>query len=402
MSRIVGVTFALLLVPTLSAESDVQRGKFKKFDPEKKQVTLTVGDKDVTFMVNEKTRVFGAENKKFNERFDGLKVGTQVMFTTDESETLLALKPVRAGRPVLIEKVDTSKLKPLDELGADKYQGYQGGFYPKGKNERPAAHEKAGLKLAKAIKPLDRDGKPDDDGKIVLLSVGMTFTLQSSHSFEEQLRGDKDVNPRVRFINGAQSGMWADKIRNPDDGHGKDYWEEIDRRLKYVKLSREQVQVVWIEQAHGGPIQGFPKHAQKLESDLAEIVRILPKRFPNVKLVYLSSRTYGGYAKTTLNPEPYAYESGFSVKWLIEKQIEGDKTLNYDPDKGVVKAPWLIWGPYLWANGSTKRKDGFSYEESDFHERERTHQSESGSKKVGKLMLDFFKSDTTTKPWFLR
>jgi len=66
-----------------------------------------------------------------------------------------------------------------------------------------------------------------------------------------------------------------------------------------------------------------------------------------------------------------------------------------------VKAPWLSWGPYLWANGSTKRKDGFSYAESDFAN-DGTHQSSSGQKKVGKLMLDFFKSDSTTKPWFVR
>ena len=31
-----------------------------------------------------------------------------------------------------------------------------------------------------------------------------------------------------------------------------------------------------------------------------------------------------------------------------------------------------------------------------------THQSPSGQRKVGKLLLDFFKSDSTTRPWFLR
>ena len=54
------------------------------------------------------------------------------------------------------------------------------------------------------------------------------------------------------------------------------------------------------------------------------------------------------------------------MKWLIEQQIKGEPALNYDPAKGAVKAPWLSWGPYLWANGTTKRTDGFSYHESDF------------------------------------
>ena len=150
-----------------------------------------------------------------------------------------------------------------------------------------------------------------------------------------------------------------------------------------------------------GPSQGFPGYAKKLQEELAKIVRLLPGRFPNVQLVYLSSRTYGGYAKTPLNPEPYAYESGFSVKWLIEQQIKGEATLNCDPKMGAVQAPWLSWGPYLWANGATKRKDGFSYDEGDFAA-DGTHQSPSGQRKVGRLLLDFFKSDTTTKPWFVR
>src|ERR671936_402607 len=49
----------------------------------------------------------------------------------------------------------------------------------------------------------------------------------------------------------------------------------------------------------------------------AAIVAILRARYPNLKLVYVSSRTYGGYATTPLNPEPYAYDSGFAVKWLV-------------------------------------------------------------------------------------
>ncbi len=118
--------------------------------------------------------------------------------------------------------------------------------------------------------------------------------------------------------------------------------------------------------------------------------------------MYLSSRTYGGYATTGLNPEPYAFESGFSVKWLIEQQIDGDKSLNFDPARGEVKAPWLSWGPYLWANGSTKREDGFAYEPDDFTSNDGTHQSPSGQRKVGQLLLKFFETDSTTKPWFTR
>ena len=65
------------------------------------------------------------------------------------------------------QKVDTSKLVPLTDLGTDQYQGFTGGLYPDGKNERPALHEAAGLALAKQVQPLDVDGMPNKQGKIV-------------------------------------------------------------------------------------------------------------------------------------------------------------------------------------------------------------------------------------------
>ena len=42
------------------------------------------------------------------------------------------------------------------------------------------------------------------------------------------------------------------------------------------------------------------------------------------------------------NSEPFSYESGFAVKWLVEQQLKGDPALNYDPQKGTVQAPWLV------------------------------------------------------------
>jgi hypothetical protein len=124
-----------------------------------------------------------------------------------------------------------------------------------------------------------------------------------------------------------------------------------------------------------------------------KIVKVLPRRFPNVKLVYLSSRTYGGWAKAQPgrispgNSEPYSYETGFAVKWLIERQLQGDPELNYEPKQGAVKAPWLSWGPYLWANGANQRKDGFRFQPSDFREDDRMHHSLQGQRKIRNQLL---------------
>jgi Cu/Ag efflux protein CusF len=407
MRHALALTLCAFAGLALAQPDGIERGKVKKIDLDKMTIMLAQGDKERELALTEDTRVLGAEGvKDLKERFKGIKEGAKVQFKPgrqDGKDVLVGIKLAGdSAPPPKIAKVDTSKLKPLTELGRDEYQGHKGGLYPDGKNERPAEHEKAGVALAKEVRPLDADGKPSDNGKIVLLSVGMSNTSQESEGFRRLLARDEDRNPRLVFVNGAQGGMTARAIQDSDDKNtGTRYWNTVDERLKSAGVTRAQVQAVWIKEADAGPHEGFPKYAETLEAELKKIVQLLPGRFPNVKLVYLSSRIYAGYATTPLNPEPYAYESGFSVKWLVEAQLKGDAGLNYDPAKGAVKAPWLSWGPYLWANGTTKRADGLSYQESDLSS-DGTHPSAAGVEKVAKEMLHFFKTDSTTKPWFLR
>jgi hypothetical protein len=148
--------------------------------------------------------------------------------------------------------------------------------------------------------------------------------------------------------------------------------------------------------------QPFPKSAESLLADLRKIVQIMPKRFPNLKVCYVSSRSYGGWALREGNREPFSYETGFAVKWLIEEQLRGESELNFDSAKGEVKAPWLSWGPYLWANGDRPRKDGFVFAYDDFRENDRMHHSAAGMRKMGAELLKFFKSDETARPWFVK
>jgi hypothetical protein len=396
-----GVATLLIAAAVAAAQNAPQQGKFKEFDADKTIVTITADGKDRELLLTDDTRMPDVPPKEVKERLKTFKEGADIMFlaaTKDGKDVLVGIKRVEDDLP---PKVDSSAFKPLTELGTGEYQGYKGGLYPDGKNERPKQHEAAGVRLAKNVRPLDSDGKPAADGKIVLLSVGMSNTTQEFHAFKKLADADKDKNLMLKIVDGAQGSMTAARIKDPEgnDGGAK-FWKTVDDRLKDAGVSPAQVQAVWIKEADAGPTEKFPKYPEKLQAELAEIARVLHKRFPNLKLVYLSSRIYGGYATTKLNPEPYAYESGFAVKWLIEQQIKADKALNYDPDKGEVKAPWLSWGPYLWANGETKRDDGLFYDRDDLGG-DGTHPTKSGADKVAKQLLQFFKSDTTTKPWFV-
>lgn len=290
---------------------------------------------------------------------------------------------------------------PLTELGTGLYQGQQGGLYPGGTNTIPDAHLAAGLAIANQVQPLNRAGQPDPNGKIVLLTIGMSHTTQETQAFIRTISHDSAINPQLVVVDGAQGGQDTTKVLDVGNtGSGKQYWETVKKRLATAGVTPAQVQVAWLKEAVAGPTLPFPADAESLQAQLRAIVQKAKEEFPNLNLMYVSSRGYAGYAGTKLNPEPFAYQSGFAVKWLIAEQIQGNPALNYDITRGKVMAPWLAWGPYLWTDGLTPRADGLIWECSDTVA-DGTHPSASGQAKVAKLLQDFFKTDATTKSWFL-
>lgn len=288
-------------------------------------------------------------------------------------------------------------LVPLTGLGQGSYKGTEGGLYPGGRNTPPEPHLQAGLELARRIEPLDAEGGPTREGKIVLLSIGMSNTTQEFRVFKELADADPAKNPRVLIVDGAQGGQSAEVTADS----AAPFWEVIDKRLAEAGATPKQVQAAWIKQAIQRPSRPFPEDVKVLQNHLVTNLHIMARRFPNLKIAYLSSRIYAGYAETSLNPEPHAYESGFAVKWLIADQIAGKPELNYDPGNGPSRAPWLAWGPYLWADGVKGRRDGLAYLREDLAG-DGTHPSASGREKVAKVLLEFMKSDPTARLWFLR
>jgi PKD repeat protein len=294
---------------------------------------------------------------------------------------------------------------PLNDLGTGLYEGYEGGLYPNGTDMRPPAVESNAENVASQITPLDSNGNPDsNNGKIVMISIGMSIAHldfnSGPDSFEPRAFMDAATSTKLVIVDGAQNGKTASAWVDPN----APTWQTVNARLTMQGVTPKQVEVVWVKECEAFPHQfgPFPNSAQYLQSDLESIARNITTNYPNAKIAYYSSRSHAFTENpATVSPEPWDFETGYSVKWMIEDQINGNGNLNWDPNKGPVQAPFLSWGPYIWANGSTARSDGFQWVRSDY-QADATHPTKTGVHKVADQLLAFFKTDPTTTGWYLK
>jgi hypothetical protein len=288
-------------------------------------------------------------------------------------------------------------LKPLTEMTADdRYKGEDGGLYGGGMSTPPEAHRLAAQEALKRIRPLDAQGKPSANGKIVFVSLGMSNTAGEFKMFKDIADRDPQKAPDVVLVNcaigGAGVSSWASS--------GSGTWQKVAERLKEAGVTPEQVQVAWIKHADPGPSPDTVplQYAKHVKDKIAASLAVTRSTFPNLRVAYLSSRIYGGYnivGIRRVNPEPFAYETAFSVRWVIQDQVAAEKN-------GKVEGPVLLWGPYLWADGVTPRKsDKLVWERRDLSE-DGVHPSRIGGEKVANLLLEFFKNDAGAKSWFVK
>lgn len=305
-------------------------------------------------------------------------------------------QPTEEGRFIDCSRTSVGFIPLMDMTADQDYLGQEGGLYGGGQNQPPSDHQARASQATAQIQPLDAGGNPSPDGRIGLISIGMSNAQQEFDRFMDVAAFEK--SPLVTLVNGARPGNVASYWVKPDPND--DPWVFLENAIQRAGLTPQQVQVVWLKQANGGPRPGrddFPVYAQKLRDDMATIVLRVKETYPNVRLVYLTSRIYAGYSRIALSPEPFAYEGAFSVRWLIQDQIAGggESGVTYD------NAPVLLWGAYLWADGTTSRSDGLTWLCDDF-KRDGVHPGDSGRQKAAELMLNFFTTDPLTSQWFSR
>lgn len=313
--------------------------------------------------------------------------------------------------------ITTVPLTPLIDLAQGFYLGqFAGGLYS-GTNTMPAAHAAEGLARARLIVPRDVSGTITSTGRYVLLSIGMSNATQefchqnpnvatvncNPWTFAGQANADGAVNhTTLALANGARGGMEATQWLYPTM---TEYSRIQSMVLAPQGLSEAQVQVVWVKLSNAlsptTPRLPDPQaDAYVFEARLGQIMRALKVRYPNLQMVLISSRIYGGFGYA----ESQSYEVGYAIQFLMQAQMRQMATGQIDPIAGDLNyttvAPWVAWSSYLWADGLHPNSEGLLWDPLDF-EGDWVHPSQLGETKVGSKLLEFFKTAPYTACWFL-
>jgi hypothetical protein len=385
-------------------------GTLTKVDTENGRVIVFANGQYRNLKIAENVKAFGIDGKPLPAgiKSSALQPGTALTITVEfegggPTLKVLRLGTVRAGaagpNAATQEGKPSVGIKPLTDMAeADMYKGEDGGLYGGGRNDPPPMLMALAKVETARVVPLDDQGKPSRDGKIGLVSLSMSNATMEYSAFKQLADADPDKSPNVAIVDCAQGGQAMAQWVDP---RGR-AWTEADRRLTSAHVRPEQVQVVWVKLANIRPTGTLQEHGKKLQKDTTALLQNAKQRFPNLRIAYLSGRIYGGWAVTPLNPEPYAHEGNLVVRWMIRDQMSGSPELNHDPAKGPVNAPLLLWGPYLWADGTIARKsDGLVWERQDLAA-DGTHPSQSGRRKVAEMLKKFFEGDPLARTWFVK
>jgi len=296
---------------------------------------------------------------------------------------------------------------PINDLGTGTFttawnQTWTGGLYINGSNHMPVSHKAVGRQIAQTVLPLDASGNVDmTNGKIVWLSIGMSNTTSETRQFIPLANAYANKNPKLTLVDGAQGGMSADKISSPWMSQYSTYWSTVATRLSSEGVTASQVEVIWFKEANPAGSMTIHSYYDSLLVQFARIMHEIKTRFPNAKLCYMASRIAARYASSTLNPEPFSYYTGWAVREIIQRQINGDPSLTFSGSNIV--SPFLLWGIYMWSDGDTPQASNpniFINCPADLAN-DGTHPSQPvGAAKVANWLLSFYQNDTLSCPWF--
>lgn len=304
--------------------------------------------------------------------------------------------------------VDSTGLIPLVDLGTGLYMGtWEGGLYDGGSNIPPTEHKNKGLSIISKLKPLDTLGNVDwVNGKVVLAGFGASTVGGPFNHMIQIMKDSTDQSGCMKAVNAANGsdGIAAMYIGN------EEYWEYIRvYKLGEKGLTPDQVQVGWLMHSSRTDSNGedINSYVDTMVNRFTTALKAMLFYYPNLKVVFVSGFPYGGYADSMkvlyhIIHEPVSYHHNFAVRELIDRQIDGAPSLKY---KGPTKqVPYLVWGPNLWADGEKPNAyDGLTWNcETEFAiDGGGYHLTNAGKDKMAFILLDFFRTNILSAPWFM-
>lgn len=246
---------------------------------------------------------------------------------------------------------------PILDLSQQTFSGFTGGLYPNG-NEIPNAHYTKGMSLSAQIMPRNAAGQTDANGSIGLLILGYSTAAMTGRTFRDMLQYTQ-VDTTVDVIIGAQGGQDLQAMIKPETT----YWDSVQTSIRNRGLTAEQVQMIWMSSGNIADYTlPFPEQSENGIDVYQQVLQRIRIFFPSVQIVFISDRPYAGYIGTGNPPgpkelaEPSGYYHSWTVKWLIEKQINQEEGFRY------TDIPFIDWGPTLWTNGTDGDSKGYYWD----------------------------------------
>jgi len=222
------------------------------------------------------------------------------------------------------------------------------------------------------------------DGRVVIIAISMSNGRLEFDRFIERYAHHPDVSAAIGLVNCARGGnaleRWLER---------QELWDDCRSKVVSAGFAPEQIKVVWAKDAdqftdHGRTLPDPRADYYDMVANISALSERIGREFPSVQAVFHSSRIYAGYvaqARQAARGEPISYEGGLAVNAAIERWKAGEL-----PD-----APWIGWGPYLWANATTPNGSGLTWLPEDFRDGGLDpHPSDAGQTKVADALHAFF------------
>jgi hypothetical protein len=219
------------------------------------------------------------------------------------------------------------------------------------------------------------------DGRIVIVAISMSNGNMEMNRFIQLYGGHPDVSPAIGLVNCAKGGHALERWLSMPS-----LWDECDQKIAAAGFRPEQVRVVWAKNANQFPSgHTLPDPAADyvdLVENIAALSQRIGQQYPSVQAIFHTSRIYGGYVaadRQDQRGEPMNYEGGFAINAVVERHRRGE----------LPGAPWVGWGPYLWADAEEPNASGMAWLRSDFNS-DMVHPSAAGQTKVADALHRHF------------